>query len=95
MPPAGPERQWLDAGHRRKVEIAIEMREQRFTARSFPFQSGTEAVSIHMHKQQVGHAGEMFGSGALELSGGGKVNETIVLVGWRSPKDAGLLGFAP
>lgn len=63
------ERQWFDAEHSRKREIAIEMRKQRAAARSLPFQRRTESVRIHMQQQQVSYAGEMFCRGLSSLSG--------------------------
>lgn len=95
MAPVRPQRQRVDARDQCQIEITIQMRKERATARRLPFQAISQGCGVNAHQQQIALPGEMLRGGFGYLRSAGKMNETISAVDLRAAKDTGAFGFAP
>jgi hypothetical protein len=90
---AGTERQRIDAAHGRQRKVAIKMREERATARDFPFE--IESRGIDRDEQKIGGTGEMLRRRFRRLSGRREMDKAVLHIDGRTRESAQRLCGAP
>ena len=89
------QRQRVDPRDQCQIEITIQMRKERATARRLPLQAIAQRCGVNAHQQQIALPGEMLRGGFGYLRSAGKMNETISAVDLRAAKDTGAFDFPP
>jgi hypothetical protein len=91
----GTKRQSLVPSDILHAQLAIQMRKQCAPARSFPFQVGAKAISIHRDQNKIGLIREVFRSGFGHLCGGGKMHVAIDQINRRTGGFANIAQVVP
>jgi len=89
------QRQRVDPRDQCQIEITIQMRKERATARRLPLQAIAQRCGVNAHQQQIALPGEMLRGGLGNLRSTGKMDEAIAAVDLRAAKDTGAFGFPP